>query len=187
MNSICARGAWSAWWSIRDREVFAGTDGTTLSTAQDASTDEALHAAGIERASGLVAATGDDATNLFITLTARSLNEKLVVVARANQPTSEAKFMRAGASHIISPYTISGRRIATQLLYPYVTDFLDVVMHTDQLELWLETAAGIGTVGRIKSKRALYDGEKEHRRTDQLTTRPDGPTPPSPSGSDSPS
>ncbi len=51
----------------------------------------------------------------------------------------------------------------------------------------LETAAGIGTVGRIKSRRALYDGEKERRRTDQLTTRPDGPTPPSPSGSDSPS
>jgi voltage-gated potassium channel len=59
-------------------------------------------------------------------------------VARANQPASEHKLRRAGATHVISPYTISGRRIARQLLNPSITDFLDVVMHWGNLELFLE-------------------------------------------------
>jgi len=104
----------------------------------DATDDEVLLAAGVQRASGLVAATGDDATNLFVTLTARTLSPGLTIVARANHPSTEPKLRRAGATNVISPYTISGRRIARQLLYPSVTDFLDVVMHTGALELLLE-------------------------------------------------
>ncbi len=94
--------------------------------------------AGIAQAAGLVVATGDDATNLFVTLTARTLNPELTIVARANQPSTEPKLLRAGASHVISPYSISGRRIARLLLHPTITDFLDVVMHSGKLELVLE-------------------------------------------------
>jgi voltage-gated potassium channel len=104
----------------------------------DAAEDEVLKEAGIESAAGLVAATGDDPTNLFVTVSAHSLRPDLVIVARANHPSAEAKLLRGGANHIISPHTIGGRRIATQLLYPNVTDFLDVVMHSGDLELWLE-------------------------------------------------
>jgi voltage-gated potassium channel len=104
----------------------------------DAVEDDTLRQAGIARALGLVAATGDDATNLFITLSACTLNRNLVIVARANQPASETKLRQAGATHVISPYTISGQRIAAQLLTPSITDFLDVVMHSGDLELWLE-------------------------------------------------
>jgi len=104
----------------------------------DAADDDILREAGIDRAAGLVAATGSDATNLFITVSAHTLNPDLNIVARANQPTTEAKLLHAGATHVISPYTLGGRRIATQLLYPSVTDFLDVVMHSSNLELWLE-------------------------------------------------
>ena len=104
----------------------------------DASDDHILKQAGIERAKGLVAATGDDASNIFITLTARNLNADLVIVARANQPATEPKLSKAGATHVVSPYAISGRRIATQLLHPAVTDFLDVVMQSGDIELWLE-------------------------------------------------
>jgi voltage-gated potassium channel len=107
----------------------------------DASDDDTLHRAAVDRANGLVAATGDDATNLFITLTARTLSPKLCIVARANHPASEPKLRRAGATHVISPYRISGRRIARQLLNPMVTDFLDVVMHFGNLELLLEECA----------------------------------------------
>lgn len=112
--------------------------GTTLSIVGDASDDDVLQRAGVQRAAGLVAVTGDDATNLFITLTARTLNSSIVIVARANNPASEPKLRRAGATHVISPYIISGRRIARQLLFPSVTDFLDVVMHSGSLELLLE-------------------------------------------------
>jgi voltage-gated potassium channel len=104
----------------------------------DAAEDEVLKEAGIERAAGLVTATGDDPTNLFITVSAHALRTDLVIVARANNPSAEAKLLRGGANHVISPHTIGGRRIATQLLYPGVTDFLDVVMHSGDLELWLE-------------------------------------------------
>jgi voltage-gated potassium channel len=109
-----------------------------LSVIGDASDDDVLGLAGIARASGLVAATGDDAINLFITLSARTLNPDLCIVARANQPASEPKLLRAGATHVISPYRISGRRMARQLLYPSIVDFLDVVMHSGGLELFLE-------------------------------------------------
>jgi len=104
----------------------------------DAADDEILKQAGIERAIGLVVTTGDDPTNLFVTLSAHALNPHLVIVARANDESTEPKLRRAGATHVISPYTISGRRIATQLLSPTLTDFLDVVLHSGTLELWLE-------------------------------------------------
>jgi voltage-gated potassium channel len=110
----------------------------TLSVIGDAADDDVLHQAGIKRAAGLVAATGDDATNLFVALSAHTLKLDLPIVARANQPSSEPKLKRAGATHVISPYRLSGRRIARQLLYPSVTDFLDIVMHSGDLELWLE-------------------------------------------------
>ncbi len=100
--------------------------------------DQVLIRAGVKRARGLVAAAGDDAENLFITLTAHNLNPDLVIVARANQPSTEPKLVQAGATHVISPYAISGRRIAAQLLHPNVTDFLDVVTRSGDLELWLE-------------------------------------------------
>jgi voltage-gated potassium channel len=104
----------------------------------DAADDEILKQAGVTRAMGLVVSTGEDPTNLFVTLSAHALNPQLVIVARANDETTEPKLRRAGASHVISPYAISGRRIATQLLSPTLTDFLDVVLHSGKLELWLE-------------------------------------------------
>lgn len=119
-------------------QVTADTPSSVLRVVGDGSDDHVLEQAGIARAAGLVAVTGDDATNLFITLTARTLNPKLVIVARANQSATEPKLLRAGASHVLSPYTISGRRIARLLLHPSITDFLDVVMHSGQLELVLE-------------------------------------------------
>lgn len=109
-----------------------------LYVAGDAKDDETLQRAGIERARGLVATTGDDADNLFITVTARALNPSVTIIARANQPTTEPRFLRAGADHVISPYTITGHRIATQLLHPSVTAFLDLAIHSGKLELWLE-------------------------------------------------
>jgi voltage-gated potassium channel len=104
----------------------------------NAEDDEILKQAGIERAEGLVAATGDDASNLFITVSAHTLNKDLTIVARANSSASEAKLQYGGATHVISPHIMGGKRIATQLLHPSVTDFLDVVMHSGDLELWLE-------------------------------------------------
>jgi voltage-gated potassium channel len=104
----------------------------------DATDDIVLARAGIARARGVVVATGSDATNLVVTLSARALNDGLIVVARASGPASEAKLLHAGATFAVSPYAIGGHRIASELMSPGVTAFLDTVMRAEHLDLWLQ-------------------------------------------------
>ncbi len=94
----------------------------------DATDDELLIEAGVERAKGLIASLPKDSDNLFVTLTAKQLNRQLFIIARANQETSEKKFMRAGASRVFSPYTIGAMRMTTAILKPNVLDFLDFTL-----------------------------------------------------------
>jgi voltage-gated potassium channel len=131
----------------------------TLRIRGDATDDGALRAAGIDRAAGLVAVAGDDATNIVVTLSARALNPDLDIVSRAILPEVEDKLRRAGATHVISPYRIGGQRIVTQLLHPRITDFLDLVMHRRDLELWLDeiTVAADGPAnGRSLGQTAFW-------------------------------
>ena len=104
----------------------------------DATRDDTLREAGIERAGGLIASAGNDADNLFIVLSARTLNPKLHIVARTVNPENEAKMQRAGADRVVSPYQIGGRQMANILSRPNVTEFLDFVTLDSGLELWLE-------------------------------------------------
>ena len=94
----------------------------------DATEDEVLKKAGIERAKGLIAATGDDAGNLFIVLSARSLNPDLYIVARAEEASVIPKMQKAGANRVIDPYAIGGRRLANLVLHPAVVDFLETTL-----------------------------------------------------------
>jgi voltage-gated potassium channel len=91
----------------------------------DASAESVLHAAGIERASALVAAVNSDADNVLVTLTAKGLRPDCTVIARAKLDETVPKLRRAGADRVISPSTIGGRRIAQILTRPAVADFLD--------------------------------------------------------------
>jgi len=109
-----------------------------LVVAGDASTDEALLEAQIKKAEGIVCCLPDDTTNTFISLSAKGLNEKITIVSRAANPGAEAKLRRAGASMVISPYVICGRRMATAVTHPLVTEFLDVVMHSAAYDLRME-------------------------------------------------
>jgi voltage-gated potassium channel len=93
----------------------------------DAASDEVLHQAGIERARALISAVDSDERNVYIVLTARSLNPRLFIVARSSYPDSVAKLERAGANRVVSPYTTSGIRMAALALQPAVVDVLDVV------------------------------------------------------------
>ena len=93
----------------------------------DATQDETLHEAHIERARGLVAALNSDADNVMTVLTARELNPGLFIVARAATTSSESKMRRAGANRVVSPYNIGGHRMALALLRPAVHDFLNLI------------------------------------------------------------
>ncbi len=123
----------------QDAAVAEGSDVLPTITG-DATNDDVLSSAGLGRARGLVAATGNDATNVVITLSAHALNSHLVVVARASHAAAEQNLTRAGATHVVSPYAIGGHRIVSELLSPGVTTFLDTVVHAEQLDLWLEVA-----------------------------------------------
>lgn len=104
----------------------------------DASEDETLVQAGIERAGGLCTCLPSDAANVYTILSARTLNPNLYIVSRSNMPEGERKLRMAGANQVINPYLITGHRMAAQLLHPGVVEFLDVIMRQGDLELRIE-------------------------------------------------
>lgn len=104
----------------------------------DATDDAVLREAGINRARALVAVMSNDASNLYVTLSGRSLNPRLFIVGRARVVDSEEKIRRAGADRVINPQAIGGARIAALLFQPHVSEFLDVVTHEEGLEFRLE-------------------------------------------------
>lgn len=103
----------------------------------DATQEGVLRAARIEDAVGLVAATTTDATNTYIILTARSLNPKLKIIARASEEGAEKHMRTAGADSVMSPYTFAGYRIAHAFLRPNVVDLIEMAM-TQSHELGLD-------------------------------------------------
>ena len=100
-----------------------GDDWLTL--VGDATQEQTLRQAQIDRARGLVAATTTDATNLYIVLTARGLNPRLKIIARASEEDAEKHLLTAGADSVVSPYSFAGHRIAQSFLRPHVVSFLD--------------------------------------------------------------
>lgn len=93
----------------------------------DATSDQVLREAGVERARGLLAASDSDSGNTFIVLTAKALRPDLYVVSRAGRSESEARMKRAGADRVFSPYVIAGRQMAISALQPMVAEFIDTL------------------------------------------------------------
>ena len=100
----------------------------------DATLDETLKAAGIERAQALVAALDGDAANLFVTLSGRALAPSLFIVARARADESIAKLRNAGADRVVNPQELGAARMASFVASPNVAEFVDVVMHDRSVE-----------------------------------------------------
>jgi len=109
-----------------------------LAVAADATRDDTLHQVGIERARGLVAALATDADNLFVLLSAKGLNPKLYVAARAAEEGAEEKMRRAGADAVFAPYSITGHRLAQSLLRPHVVQFLDFTTKDIAMDIAIE-------------------------------------------------
>lgn len=105
----------------------------------EAADDDVLLNAGIDRAKGLVSVVASDADNLYITLTARGLNSQLYIMTRSSGARGvQTKLKRAGASRVISPYSIGARRMAHLIVRPTVSDFLDLTMRAGELDLIME-------------------------------------------------
>ena len=130
----------------------------------DATQDEVLKNAGIERARGLIAAVGTDTDNTYITLSARELSPDLFIEARASSAEALTKLERAGANRVILPHAIGGNRMAMLALRPAVVDFIDNVIYSRGRELQLESVD-------IKEKSRLIAMKiKEVRDKTRVTT-----------------
>ena len=106
----------------------------------DATTEEALRQAGIMTAKGVVTAVRADANNVFITLTAKDLRPDIFVLSRTSDSNNEKKLLRAGATRVVAPYQIGGRRMAQVLKSPTVIDFIDTALMNTSLDLAIEEA-----------------------------------------------
>lgn len=106
---------------------IAGEDGL-LAICRDATQNESLQQAGIERARGLAAATGSDSSNVLITLTAKAINPSITIVARADAIENHEKLRLAGAERVVTPYSIGGKRMALSAVRPLTSDFLDNIL-----------------------------------------------------------
>jgi voltage-gated potassium channel len=112
----------------RDPEKIAiAQDAGHLAVEGDATEDDVLRRAGIERAGTLIVSLHSDADAISTVLSARGLNPTVRIVARANAEHSEGKLARAGVNHVVNPLRIGAARLATFALQPAVADFVDLV------------------------------------------------------------
>lgn len=104
----------------------------------DATSEETLTKAGIERASGFISTLHMDADNIVAVLTARYMNKNLYIVSRAIEKNSREKLIKAGADNTVSSNEIGGDRMAALVLRPTIISFLDTITRAGEIELDLE-------------------------------------------------
>ncbi|RJP26173.1 MAG: potassium channel protein [Candidatus Abyssobacteria bacterium SURF_5] len=109
-----------------------------LAIQGNAGDEETLRRANIEQARGLVAVAASDAENLFITITAKSLNSKLLITSRAETKGTEQKMVRVGADKVVSPYLIGAYRLVSALLQPAVARFIELSSLEREMDVRLE-------------------------------------------------
>jgi voltage-gated potassium channel len=117
-------------------DEFCG--GKMLHVQGDATVDHVLLAAGVERARGVIAALTHDKDNLYVTLSARSLNAQARIVSKVVEDEAAPKILKAGASSIVSPTAIGAKRLASEIVRPYVNEFLDQMLRDKDKNLRLE-------------------------------------------------
>jgi voltage-gated potassium channel len=106
-----------------------------LCSIGDATSEEALLAAGLMNAKGLITTLGKDSDNMLTVITARTLRSDLFIIARANGDSATDKLLRVGANRAVSPYQISAFRMATFALRPNIADFVDNILDLDKSEI----------------------------------------------------
>jgi voltage-gated potassium channel len=167
-----------------DAVEAAEKDGSLLLEG-DATRDENLRRAGLERARGLVAASDSDADNLYVVLSARSVRPDLTIVARASRRDSERKLILAGADRVVLPYTTAGHVMANLVLKPQVTAFLDVVttatgpdLQLAEIEVHQTCAAAGQTIRELRIRHetgAIVIALRKPDGTFDTTPEPDTP------------
>jgi len=141
--------------------------------------DETLIEAGIANACGLISNLPSDVGNVFVVLSARNLNPKLTIITRSENENSLEKLKKAGADRVIAPNIICGRRMAAAMIRPSIVDFLDTVIHGQNLDLQMEEI-DVSSISKISGKSLIESGIRQKsgviviavRKQGQLMTNP---------------
>jgi voltage-gated potassium channel len=148
--------AQGAPWVVLDRDparieeiLILVPDAFTIEA--DATHDQSLLEAGLDRAKGLVSCLSADTDNLFVCLSARDLNPDVTIVVRAYEEETMDKLYRAGATYVVSPNVSGAIRMASVLLRPSVVSFLDIATRGSKLELRMEQTS-IGNESHLAGK-----------------------------------
>jgi voltage-gated potassium channel len=146
---------------FKEDAVAAARERDDLLIEGNATEDEDLKRAGIDRAAGIVVASDDDADNLYIALSARNVRPDIHIVARASDEDAEKKILLAGADRVVMPYRAAGRQMANMVMKPQVMSFLDTVttaagpdLHMAEIEVHPECASAGKT---IRETRVRHD------------------------------
>ena len=124
----------------------------------DSTSDEILKRAGVDRARAIVTVLPSDADNLYVVMSARLLNGRLVIVSRAETEEAEQKLLRAGADRVVAPYALGGSKVAQAVIRPTVLEFIELATKTEHLDLQIEQvqiAAGSALAGLTLSSSRL--------------------------------
>ena len=113
-------------------------DPNLLFVQGDATNEEVLRTAGIDRARALITSTPNDADNMFVVLTARSLNPDLTIISRASEIGSDTKLRRAGATNVIMPERMGGQRMARLVTQPDVVEFMEYILLQRNLDISIQ-------------------------------------------------
>ncbi|MFC1692087.1 potassium channel family protein [Candidatus Latescibacterota bacterium] len=146
----------------------------------DATKEEDLERCVIKRARGIVSVLAEDQDNVYAILTARGISSNIRIVTRANEYESERKLKRAGADHVISPFKIGGSRIASVMLRPSITHFMDGLARAEEIRLTLieiEIHEGSELVGKKIKDTGIIDISESiivglRRPTEPMIIRP---------------
>jgi len=142
----------------------------------DATRDDVLHQAGIENARGLIAVLANDAENLFLTLTARSLNKHLYILARSMEAATTSKLLRVGADKVINPYETAGHKMARMAIKPGVVEFVEVATHRTKVDFTMETITIQSGSGAEGKSLVDLDLRKQYNLIVTAITKPGGAT-----------
>lgn len=126
----------------------------------DATSEDVLIEAGVERAKGLISVVASDADNLFITMTARGLNHELFISARADEENTEKKLLRGGADRVVMPYLIGGQKMAQTIIKPAVTDFIEFTINNKDIGLEINELK-VGEDSRLKGLTLVESGIRQ--------------------------
>jgi len=126
----------------------------------DATEDENLITAGIERAKGIIISLPSDKDNLYVTMSARMLNHKIRIISRMVDKLLEPKLRKAGADSVVSPNTIGALRMASEMIRPMVVDFLDSMLRSSQGNLRIHQIL-VGKDSKLAGKKIMESGLKD--------------------------